>query len=360
MPYTLVIYRCEQDRLERLNDRLRSYRVEEVTTPEDAQQAIRDFQPDALIAPINTETLQLFSRVESATDIPNRPLLVLIAETPKQGLPADMVLPARWLGQPLHGALDMRRETLALQRRLAAEIGHVEERIEEQQRAAKEVELLKNAIVRTVSHELKTPLLQVKSAVSMLSDDGEQDRGKLIGYATEATARLEGVVKNVTQLAEVLEIKLEATRLSDACDQALRNLRRSWERKDDIERVKINVSPRLIPVWADAGAIGIVLQHLTDNALKFSKKQVEVSAELAEEYVLISVRDYGIGIPEDMQEKIFDPFYQIENTDSRRYGGLGVGLSIVRLILERHHTDIYVKSEPGKGSLFSFKLPCIE
>lgn len=360
MPYTLVIYRCEQDRLERLNDRLRAYHVEEVTNTADAQSALHEVRPDALIAPINTDTLQLFSRVETATEIPSRPLLVLITESPKQGLPADLVLPARWLGQALHGALDMRRETMDLQRRLDVEIGHVEARIEEQRRAAKEVDLLKNAIVRTVSHELKTPLLQVKSAVSMLSDDGEQDRSKLIGYATEATARLEGVVKNVTQLAEVLEIKLEATRMVDASAQALRNLRRSWERRDDSERVVIDISPKLVPVWADAGAIGIVLQHLIDNALKFSKAQVEVSAEFAEDHVVVSVRDTGIGIPDDMLEKIFDPFYQIENSDARRYGGLGVGLSIVRLILERHHTDIHVRSEIGKGSIFWFRLPCAE
>jgi signal transduction histidine kinase len=360
MAYTLVIYRCEQDRLERLNDRLRAYRVEEVTNPADAQSVLYDVRPDALIAPINADTLQLFSHVETSTEIPSRPLLVLIAESPKQGLPADLVLPARWLAQALHAALDMRSETIDLQRRLDVEIGHVEEHLEEHRRAAKEVDLLKNAIVRTVSHELKTPLLQVKSAVSMLSDDSEQDRNKLIGYATEATARLEGVVKNVTQLADVLEIKLEAMRMTDASAQALRNLRRSWEHRDDSERIEVNISPKLIPVWADAGAIGIVLQHLIDNALKFSQAQVEVSAYVVEDEVLVSVRDYGIGIPQDMQEKIFDPFYQIENSDARRYGGLGVGLSIVRLILERHHTVIHVESEVGEGSIFSFTLPCVE
>ena len=107
---------------------------------------------------------------------------------------ADLVLPARWLGQALHSALRLRSETIELQHRLDVEIGHVEEHLEANRRAAKEVDLLKNAIVRTVSHELKTPLLHVKSAVSMLSDGSDQERHKLIGYATEATARLEAVV----------------------------------------------------------------------------------------------------------------------------------------------------------------------
>ena len=362
MPHTLVVYRCEHDLLERLNDHLRPYYVESVSNTADAQAALYALRPDALIAPINTETLQWFSSVETELEIPNRPLLVLITETPKVGLPADLVLPARWLPQALHAALKLRSETMDLQKRLDVEIGHVEANLEEHRRAAKEVDLLKNAIVRTVLHELKTPLLHVKSAVSMLSDDSDQDRHKLIGYATEATARLEGVIKNVTQLAEVLEIKLEATRMSDVSAQALRNLRRSWERKDEIERIHIDISPHLPPVWADEGAIGIVLQHLIDNGLKFSKspQPIEVTAEVQEAQVVVRVRDYGIGIPPDKRDKIFDPFYQIENSDARRFGGVGVGLAIVRLILERHHTTIDFGSEEGKGSEFWFKLPCVE
>jgi two-component system sensor histidine kinase ChiS len=302
----------------------------------------------------------LFTRAETDLDEPIRPLLVLITETPKRGLPADLVLPARWLGQALHSALRLRSETIELQHRLDVEIGHVEEHLEANRRAAKEVDLLKNAIVRTVSHELKTPLLHVKSAVSMLSDGSDQERHKLIGYATEATARLEAVVKNVTQLADVLEIKLYATHMSESAAQAVRNLRRSWERKDDIDRVRIHLPSDLPFVWADEGAIGIALQHLIDNALKFSHKQVEVSAQLVDAHLEITVRDYGIGIEPDKVDKIFDPFYQIENSDARRFGGLGVGLAIVRLILDRHHTTIKVTSEVGKGSSFSFSLPCVE
>ncbi|MEP7291712.1 MAG: HAMP domain-containing sensor histidine kinase [Chloroflexota bacterium] len=362
MPHTLVIYRCEQDPLERLNEHLRGYHLESVNTAADGQAALYTLRPDALIAPINAETLQWFTRVEAELDEPNRPLLVLITETPKRGLPADLVLPARWLAQALHAALKLRSETIDLQQRLDVEIGHVEANLEEHRRAAREVDLLRNAIVRTVSHELKTPLLHVKSAVSMLSDGSDQDRHKLIGYATEATARLEGVIKNVTQLAEVLEIKLETMRMADALAQALRNLRRSWEHKDQIDRIRIEISPKLPLVWADEGAIGIVLQHLIDNGLKFSKpnQPVDVTAEVVESHIVVTVRDYGIGIDPNMLDKIFDPFYQIENSDARRFGGVGVGLAIVRLILERHHTTIKVSSEVGKGSLFAFTLPCVE
>ena len=133
--------------------------------------------------------------------------------------------------------------------------------------------MLKNAIVRTVSHELKTPLLQIKSAVSMLSDDHDKDWQKLVGYATEATARLETVIKNVTQLANTLEIQPDAIQIADAVAQAERNLHRSWQHKDHVNRVEFNIDRHLPMVWADEQAIGIALQLLIDNALKFSEWQ---------------------------------------------------------------------------------------
>ena len=360
LPHTILLFRCEHDRLERLDERLRHYRVETVIDIIEAEQALHELQPDALIAPITTETLKLFMRVDTTDEFPTRPLLVLISERPKSGLPADLVLPARWLEQALYSALRLRKDNLSLNRQLIQEIGASAAHMEARKRAVREVDLLKNAIVRTVSHELKTPLLHVKSAVAMLSEDQDRDRPTLIGYATEATARLEVAVKNVTQLADVLEIEFQPAQVSDAVEQALRNLRRVWEQKENLDRVKVNVPRRLPLVWADKTAISIALQHLIDNALKFSKKPVEVSAKVVDEHVVISVRDRGIGIPQDKLDEIFDPFFQVDSSDARRFGGLGVGLSIVRLILERHHAMIHVESVVGKGSTFSFALPCLE
>lgn len=360
LPHTILLYRCEFDRLERLDERLRHYRVQSVVDLEEAEEALHVLQPDALIAPITTDTLRLFMRVDTTDEFPTRPLLVLIAERPKSGLPADLVLPARWLEQALFSALRLRKDNLSLNRQLMQEIGTSAAHIEARKRAVREVDLLKNAIVRTVSHELKTPLLHVKSAVAMLSEDQERDRSTLIGYATEATARLEVAVKNVTQLADVLEIELQPAQVGDAVEQAMRNLRRVWEQKENLDRVKLNVPRRLPLVWADKTAIGIALQHLIDNGLKFSKKTVEVSATVEDEHVVISVRDRGIGIPQDKLDEIFDPFFQVDSSDARRFGGLGVGLSIVRLILDRHHAMIKVESAIGKGSTFSFALPCLE
>ncbi len=242
---------------------------------------------------------------------------------------------------------------------LAAENAALRAQLSQQQHMADEVDVLRNAIVRNVSHELKTPLLQIKSAVALLAEDRRNDN-KLADYAMEATARLEAVVKNITQLADTLDIRPEPMPITEAVDQALRNLRRSWEFKGQTERVKVELGDDLPLVLADKQGLGVTLQLLLDNALKFSKKNVRLTVRRKTRWVIISVRDYGIGIAPDKLDKIFDPFYQVDNSATRRFGGTGVGLAIVRTILERHQAEIQVKSEVGKGSTFTFALRAAE
>jgi signal transduction histidine kinase len=224
------------------------------------------------------------------------------------------------------------------------------------QRSEYEIDVLKNAIVRNVAHELNTPLLHVKSAVSLIAE--EVDNTTLVNYATTATGRLEGVVKNITQLAASLnDVRMAPMILNDSIDSALRELRRTWENKDQVRRVKVDIESDLPLIYADRQGIAAVLQQLIDNGVKFSKKSVEVTARLRGDHVRISVRDYGIGIPADQRDVIFESFYQVDPSSRRSHGGTGVGLAIVRLILDRHGTDIQLKSEVKKGSTFTFSLP---
>lgn len=226
------------------------------------------------------------------------------------------------------------------------------------EQALNEVELLKLAIVRNVSHELRTPLLQVKSAVAMMSED--QAHNKLLEYAKDATARLEAVVTNTTQLtASMGDSRPSPILLRECVDYALRNLRRSWEHKGNIDRVKLRLDRSLPPVWGDRQGISTVIQQLIDNALKFSQKHVDVSIRRKGERVQIMVCDYGIGISEDQLQAIFQAFYQVDSSSTRSYDGMGVGLAIVQLILERHDEVIHVSSAPDKGSTFTFSLPVV-
>jgi signal transduction histidine kinase len=252
----------------------------------------------------------------------------------------------------------LRAENAALQEQVYA-LRHENEQLAiiftQHQRTTDDLTLLKNAIIHNVSHELKTPLLHVKAAVANLAE--QLGSSSLIDYATTATTRLEGIIRNISLLAGSLEINPAPASFRDSLDQALRSLRRSWEHKDHVERVQTNVADPLPPVLIDAQAIGIVLQLLIDNALKFSREYVEVSARRTRKGVFIQVVDNGIGIPQDELNRIFDAFYQVDSSDSRRFSGAGIGLAIVRVILERHGIGIEVESQQGHGSTFVFTLP---
>jgi signal transduction histidine kinase len=336
----------EQVSLKRLNGNLRS--------------ALQKLEADAIVAHYERGIAKTFRAIIETLPLPHRPILVFILHDDVPNAPADLLLPPFHFAvqQSVGMALKQRAEQLALLRDceyLRGEIQTANQRLEEHRQIGDELTLLKNALVRNVSHELKTPLLHVKSAVALLAEENEASN--LAGYATEAVARLETVVKNITQLADGLDIHLAPVLIHEAVDQAMRSLRRSWQHKNKLDRIAIEVGHSLPPVLADKQGLGIIFFQLLDNALKFSQDRVEVTAYKLGGLVSISIRDYGIGIPKDKSEKIFESFYQVESTSTRRFGGTGVGLAIVRLILERHQSSIHVESEEGRGSTFTFKLP---
>jgi len=323
---------------------------------------------DAVIAFNSPDYPDLFRFVRNQAASHSHPLLVLISEDVKN-LDSD-ILSATDLILPPHPAyirsqlqtlmkLQQRNTALILEKKVAEEeILRLQTELNVQIRDRSAIELLKNAIVRNVSHELKTPLLQVKSAVSLIAEDVSDK--KLIRYAENATARLEAIVKNITMLGSSLDINLSPVILRDAVEYARRNMGRVWQRRDEADRIKLEITNNLPPVLADKQGLSTVLQLLMDNAIKFSDQEVVVRARQEEDEIIVSIHDKGIGIAADKLSLIFDTFYQIDSSSTRRYGGTGVGLALVKLILDHHNTQIEVDSRVGKGSTFSFKLKVVD
>jgi signal transduction histidine kinase len=112
-------------------------------------------------------------------------------------------------------------------------------------------------------------------------------------------------------------------------------------------------------VWGDPEAIAQVLENLVTNAVKFSPPGGEIRVRLTRqgEQAEVAVADRGIGIPAAALADIFERFYQVDGSSTRAYGGMGLGLAIVREILAAHQREIEVESEPGRGSTFRFTLP---
>ncbi len=342
---------------------LTHYDLRMVNTPEEAWQFIQSDAPDVIVATPTSDSITLFELVRKMPTELHRPVLAFIGADGTSTHNADLLLPPTptYFEQLLSAFLQLQADNQRLEKEKQAhsrESERLKAELQANKRTTDEVNLLKNAIVRNVSHELKTPLLQVKSAVALLAEDARDNR--LAEYATSATSRLEGVVKNISQLADSLDLSMGPVLVRETVDYAIRNLRRSWERKDDIPRIKVEIEPNLPPVLGNKQGLGTVLQLLIDNALKFSSAEVEISTRRSDQDVCITVRDYGIGIAKDQFEQIFESFYQIDSSETRRYGGAGVGLAIVRLILERHNVKIAVESQEGVGSTFSFRLPIVD
>ncbi len=109
---------------------------------------------------------------------------------------------------------------------------------------------------------------------------------------------------------------------------------------------------------ADRAALARVLRHLIDNAIKFSPEgsQVRLSAQAGDGLVRVGVRDQGAGIPPHERGRIFQSFYQSDGSSTRKAGGIGLGLALVKRLLEAHGTNINIHSEPGRGTEFWFAL----
>lgn len=343
---------------------LSQYHVGQVATADEVMDLLKTHHPDAILAAATYPTEQLFETIKSQMSYPLRPLLILLMDEPIQAPYADVVLSPGVLGIQIESFLRLRAEMQAVlkhQQTQKSEIEQLKRDLQTERRVKDELEVLKNAIVRNVSHELKTPLLQVKSAVALLEKPSdEKERLSLIELATTATARLELVVRNITMLGGSLESSPGPIILTDAVEAARRQLRRLWEHRDQTSRIKVNIASNIAPALADKQGISTVFQLLLDNALKFSKDEVWVEAKQNSEKITVSVRDSGIGIAPDQRDAIFDMFYQVDSSSTRRYGGTGVGLAIVRLILENHGSQIRVESAIGKGSTFSFDLSVVK
>jgi signal transduction histidine kinase len=322
--------------------------------------------PDVILTTSCDDThLQWFAALHESYSLEDRPAIILFADDPPPDSYAaliDAVLPRMdhpLIWHQICQAVEQKASIAALHARihqLESSNRDYKRRQSARSRSADEIELLKNTIVRNVTHELNTPLLQVKSAVALIAEDVQNNT--LVDYALRATARLESVVKNITQLAASLgEGRMSALIVRECIDSALRDLRRTWESKDQLTRVHVEIEDNLPLAFGDRLGITTVLQHLIDNALKFSQGTVEVSASLQTDRILIAVRDYGIGIAADHLDDIFESFYQVDASSRRTYGGTGVGLANVRLILDRHGVEIKVESIENRGSTFSFILP---
>ncbi len=342
------------------------------------REAISTHKSDVLILELAAAQTFGVEGCAALKNTPNAPLLLIIALNPPRtaeaeqaalALGADDTLDLPWRPSEslprLRSLLRLRRQAETLRKenqQLRQALVEHDLRLKVALTTSHEYSLLRDSIVHNAVHEMGTPLLQVKSSVSML--DGavraafeDNNLEVMLDFAKQALTRLENVLENFRHLARSLDIRAEPIRLEESLSLALRTLSRRWASTDKMHRVKVQHG-ELPTVLGDKQAIAQVLQQLIDNALKFSAddQMVEVIAQPTAEGVQIAVCDHGIGMEADQIGRIFKEFYQTESGARRRFEGVGIGLAIVKLILDRLSVPIQVESQPNKGSTFSFTL----
>ncbi len=229
----------------------------------------------------------------------------------------------------------------------------------------RELHRLKTEFVQNVSHELRTPLTFIKSYVQLILEEvmGEiaPDLRKALSIVDQRTDAVIRLVNDVISLEQVEMGKFEFQPVSlvevatHSVEGAAMMARRAGV------HIELEAAEDLPLVHADPGRLGQVFDNLLGNAIKFSPAGSSITVRVWRDdaFVHADVKDQGIGIPADKLGRIFDRFYQVDGSTTRRYAGTGLGLTIVKTIVESHGGQVTAESEVGVGSTFSFLLPIL-
>jgi len=227
----------------------------------------------------------------------------------------------------------------------------------------KEVDRLKSYIVANVSHELRSPLTFIKGYVELLLEgamgemnERQRESLKIVNEKTNTIARL---VNDIVSLHRIERGTLRMAPLSLAEIARMSLLGAEVVARQAGITLKAEIPEGLPEVWGDRDRLYQVFDNLLDNAIKFSPDGGEVKVGVYDhgEYLCVEVSDTGIGIPAEELDNIFERFYQVDGSLTRRFGGAGIGLAIAKRIVEAHGGQIWACSEVGRGSTFFFTLP---
>ncbi len=226
---------------------------------------------------------------------------------------------------------------------------------------------LRGEFVSSVSHELKTPLTSIMMFAEMLKEGRVRGQERLKRYSEIIAAesqRLFRMITNVLDFARIEEgrkqYQMQKTDMREVVHRSLVAL--SYHITSTGFTVETKIPDKPLQVLADPDALEQVTVNLLSNAIKYSRdeKWVGVRLEKRDSFVILEVEDHGIGIPEDEKGRVFERFYRTTISRASKSAGTGIGLNLVKTIVEAHNGKVEVESEVGKGSLFRVILPLME
>lgn len=228
-----------------------------------------------------------------------------------------------------------------------------------------ELSQMKANFVANISHELRTPLTHVKGYLELLVTESlgkvSDEQRHALQVSQRAATKLESMIEDLIMFSLAsrgeMSMKLDKVDIRRLVSLAANSALNKAEERG--VQVRTTTSDNIPAVQADSEKIGWVVNQLLDNGIKFTPSGGSVVVTLQEEgshLVILSVADTGIGIPQNRLKEVFEPFHQLDASSTRHYGGTGLGLSLVRQIIEAHGSLLDVQSVEGKGSTFKFPL----
>jgi two-component system phosphate regulon sensor histidine kinase PhoR len=239
----------------------------------------------------------------------------------------------------------------------------IAERLLNDLETAKTFKVNRNEFLGNVTHELRTPIFAIQLSLETLVDGAMNDKAvaeDFLQRAIKQTYRLKDLVDDLISISKLeagMKMSKRYFRVNDMIKKTIDDLQ-GIAKKKNISIEFNQGSSNGVSVFGDEERLKQVMINLIDNAVKYTNPEgiIKVATELKPKEVTISVEDNGIGIPKADLPRVFERFYRVDKTRSRDVGGSGLGLSIVKHILEVHKSQIKVESEENKGTRFEFNL----
>lgn len=229
----------------------------------------------------------------------------------------------------------------------------------------KKIEKIKNQFVSMVAHELKTPIAAVQGFINILGDEKvELDKEKQNDFLKRSDVRLRGLLSLVNDLLDIsrMETKTKQRELEDlSIKKVIKSTIQFLEYEAQKRNIKIDTSynKHLPNLKADNGELTRLFTNIIGNAIKYNKEDgaIRINVQSSEHYVIVKISDTGIGLKPEEKARLFQEFYRAKNEHTRGISGTGLGLTIVKQIVDAYHGKIEVESEYGKGTAFEIYLP---
>ncbi len=249
-------------------------------------------------------------------------------------------------------------------RHLEARVKQRTAELQEALRKLSELSELKANFMANVSHELRTPLTHVRGYVELMTSESlgplTEEQKRALQVSLRSVHRLQNLIDDLILFSQAaqgeMSLQLGPVNLNQLAGLAIDHAQSKANEREIT--LAFRVAPTLQLVRGDFEKLRWVISQLLDNAIKFTEPggSVMLVMDVENEIARVTVRDTGIGIKPERMAEVFEPFHQLDGSSTRRYGGTGLGLALVRQIIEAHGSIVSLNSEPGDGTTVSFPL----